>query len=112
MISNADGGAFQSFLDANPGACHHQSHRGRSNRSLFITSSPASPPKVPSSDRALKPDLDRRHHDMAAESYDPLGELYGANGYTVANGTSFATPMVRGAAAMVNSITAPGPRPR
>ena len=38
---------------------------------------------------------------MAAQSYDPLGSLFGANGYTVAAGTSFATPLVTGAAALV-----------
>lgn len=38
---------------------------------------------------------------MAAESYDPLGALYSSDGYAVADGTSFATPLVTGAAALV-----------
>ena len=38
---------------------------------------------------------------MAAQSYDPLGELYSANGFVAASGTSFATPLVAGAAALV-----------
>jgi uncharacterized protein (TIGR03437 family) len=38
---------------------------------------------------------------MAMEKYDPLGELYSDNGYGAADGTSFASPLVAGAAALV-----------
>jgi uncharacterized protein (TIGR03437 family) len=38
---------------------------------------------------------------MAAQKYDPLGLLYSDNGYAAADGTSFATPLVAGAAALV-----------
>lgn len=38
---------------------------------------------------------------MATESLDAQGEMYSANGYTVADGTSFAVPLVSGAAALV-----------
>ncbi len=38
---------------------------------------------------------------MAMEKYDPLGELYSDNGYGAADGTSFASPIVAGAAALV-----------
>ncbi|MBZ5584336.1 MAG: S8 family serine peptidase [Acidobacteriia bacterium] len=38
---------------------------------------------------------------LATQSYDPMGYLYGANGYTASNGTSFASPLVAGAAALV-----------
>jgi uncharacterized protein (TIGR03437 family) len=38
---------------------------------------------------------------MAAQTYDPLGELYSANGYLAADGTSFSSPIVAGAAALV-----------
>ena len=38
---------------------------------------------------------------MAAQKYDPLGLLYSDNGYAAADGTSFATPLVSGAAALV-----------
>jgi len=37
----------------------------------------------------------------AAQSFDPNGELYSANGYISANGTSFASPLVAGAAALM-----------
>jgi len=38
---------------------------------------------------------------MATQSFDPGGDLYSSNGYTSANGTSFAAPLVAGAAALV-----------
>jgi minor extracellular serine protease Vpr len=104
MISNADGMALQSFLDANPG--HNVTIDPAEVEQLLtvynqLASFSSQGPVTGTS--ALKPDLVAvgTNMYMAAESYDPLGELYGANGYTVANGTSFATPMVSGAAAMV-----------
>ena len=52
---------------------------------------------------ALKPDLTAPGTGMymAVETYDPAGELYSATGYAAADGTSFAAPMVAGAAALV-----------
>lgn len=52
---------------------------------------------------AMKPDLAAPGTNMymAAQTYDPLGELYSSTGYAVADGTSFATPLVAGAAALV-----------
>ena len=52
---------------------------------------------------ALKPDAAAVATDflLAAEDYDPYGELYSPTRYTVADGTSFATPMFAGAAALV-----------
>jgi minor extracellular serine protease Vpr len=38
---------------------------------------------------------------MATQHYDPLGEMYSADGYANADGTSFATPLTSGAAALV-----------
>ena len=38
---------------------------------------------------------------LAAENYDPLGELYSVNRYAAADGTSFAAPLTAGAAALV-----------
>jgi minor extracellular serine protease Vpr len=48
---------------------------------------------------------------MAAQRFDPNGELYSATGYAVADGTSFSAPMVAGAVALVkqkNSSFTPG----
>jgi minor extracellular serine protease Vpr len=104
MISNADGSALQRFLDANPRA-NITIDPAEVEQLLTVYNQLASfssqGPVTGTS--ALKPDLIAvgTNMYMAAESYDPLGEVYGANGYAVANGTSFATPMVTGAAAMV-----------
>jgi minor extracellular serine protease Vpr len=51
----------------------------------------------------VKPDLVATGTSMymAAQSYDPLGDVYSATGYISADGTSFATPLVAGAAALV-----------
>ena len=38
---------------------------------------------------------------IATQSYDPYGEIYSPNGYIAAEGTSFAAPMVAGAAALI-----------
>jgi hypothetical protein len=38
---------------------------------------------------------------LAAESYDPLGEIYSVTRYAAADGTSFAAPLTAGAAALV-----------
>ncbi len=52
---------------------------------------------------ALKPDLTAPGTDLylAAERYDPFGDLYSPNGYLASQGTSFASPQVAGMAAMV-----------
>jgi uncharacterized protein (TIGR03437 family) len=38
---------------------------------------------------------------LAAQTYDPNGDMYDASGYTRAEGTSFSAPLVAGAAALV-----------
>ena len=52
---------------------------------------------------ALKPDVTAVGTDMymAAEKFDPNGDLYSVTGYTTADGTSFSTPLVSGGAALV-----------
>ncbi len=104
MIANADGSALQNFLDANPAAnVTIDPTQMEQPLSVFnqLASFSSQGPVTGSS--AMKPELVAvgANMYMAAQSYDPLGSLYGANGYTVANGTSFATPMVSGAAALV-----------
>ncbi len=51
----------------------------------------------------VKPDLTAvgQNMYMATERTDPDGELYSPNGYTAEDGTSFSSPMVTGAAALV-----------
>ncbi len=52
---------------------------------------------------ALKPEVAAVGTDLyvATQKYDPNGGLWDPSGYTVASGTSFAAPMVAGAAALV-----------
>ena len=54
----------------------------------------------------LKPDVTAIATDlyMAAERFNPYGDLYGPDGYTVSQGTSFSTPQVSGAAALVKQM--------
>ncbi len=56
----------------------------------------------------VKPDLMAVGTDlyMAAQRNDPSGSMYGANGYVVADGTSFSAPMVAGAAAILKQRNA------
>lgn len=51
----------------------------------------------------IKPDIAAVGQDvyMATQRLDAQGEMYSATGYTVASGTSFSTPLVSGAAALV-----------
>lgn len=52
---------------------------------------------------SLKPDVTAVGTDMymATQTYDPNGDMFDATGYTAAQGTSFATPMVAGAVAIL-----------
>ncbi|MBY0373365.1 MAG: S8 family serine peptidase, partial [Bryobacteraceae bacterium] len=54
-------------------------------------------------DMLIKPEIVAPGTDlyMAAQNFDPNGGLYDPSGYTVSQGTSFAAPMVAGAAALV-----------
>jgi minor extracellular serine protease Vpr len=104
MISNNDGLALKSFSDSNPGhtvyvdaAAFEQTTTAFDQLASFSSLGPTT------GNDALKPDLVAVGQDiyMAAESYDPLGDLYSANRYASAAGTSFSTPLVSGAAALV-----------
>ncbi len=110
MISNSDGVALKSFIDANrdypvvmdPAAFEQ-------NKSVFNMLASFSSLGPSLGENRLKPDLVAvggsavrfANIYMAAQSYDPLGELYSANGFAAASGTSFATPLAAGAAALV-----------
>jgi subtilisin family serine protease len=61
--------------------------------------------KGPNVDGSIKPDLVAVGTDFytAAETTTPGGELYGPSGYTITDGTSFAAPLVAGAAALLKS---------
>ncbi len=104
MIANSDGVALKSFIDANV------DHAATIDPTPFEVSTPDFNTLVffsslgpATGDAGLKPELVAVGTDMymAAESYDPLGDVYSPTGYGVANGTSFSTPLVSGAAALV-----------
>ena len=104
MISNNNGTALKSFIDANPGrtvyidgSAIEQSLTTFDQLTSFSSLGPST------GDNALKPDLVATGQDiyMAAENWDPLGDLYSANRFLAAAGTSFSTPLVAGAAALV-----------
>ena len=105
IISNTDGAALKSFIDANP------DHPGTLDPGLLENYNPALANLLPSfsslgpttGDSSIKPDLVAVGTDMymATESSDPLGDLYSPDGYLAASGTSFSTPLVAGAAALV-----------
>jgi uncharacterized protein (TIGR03437 family) len=102
LIGDTGGLALKAFIDANPG--------------YTVTMDPSAVPvaatpnimtafssRGPSINGGLKPDVTAVGQDlyMAAQNYDPNGELYSSNRYTVADGTSFATPQITGAVALV-----------
>jgi subtilisin family serine protease len=104
MISNSDGLALKGFISSSPDhlvtldpTAFEQNTATADLLAGFSSLGPST------GDVAVKPDLLAVGTNMfvAAQSYDVLGGLYSANGYTVANGTSFATPLVAGAAALV-----------
>ena len=109
IISNNDGVALKTFIDANPAhnvaidvAAFEQTKTG--NDLAFFSSLG---PSV--GDNLLKPEIvatggsDGSFTDMymAGQTLDPLGFFYTSNGFVAGSGTSFATPLVAGAAALV-----------
>lgn len=104
MISNSDGLALKSFVDSNPGQIATIDSNGMEQAASVFNQLASFSSRGPSTgDSALKPDLVAVGTSvyMAVESYDPLGMLFSSNGYAAADGTSFATPMTSGAAALV-----------
>lgn len=112
MISNSDGLALKAFATANPsdnltisqGSFEQVLASSLVNQLSFFSSLGPSP-----GNNAVKPDLVATGGSetyageiyLAAQDYDPLGELFSADRYTAGQGTSFATPLVSGAVALV-----------
>ena len=108
LVSQPDGGNLKSYIDAhsgtdatmNPAPIQVQaSTLGVIGKSVayFASRGPVT------GTGALKPDVSAAATDflLAAQNYDPYGELFSYAGYGAADGTSFATPMLAGAAALV-----------
>ena len=129
MISNTDGLALKSYIDANPNQSVTIDVAGMEMDlatfdPLFNVSPPIAANQLasyssfgPAPDGSLKPDLvatggldgsiaPAAGMYLAAQNYDPtLGadgtNLYSVTRYAAADGTSFSTPLVAGAAALV-----------
>jgi uncharacterized protein (TIGR03437 family) len=104
MIGYTNGVALKSYLAANPGtqvsldpAIAEQLVSTYNTIASFSSRGPVI------GGASMKPDMVAVGTDvyMAAQTYDPNGFLYDATGYSFASGTSFSTPMVAGAAALV-----------
>ena len=122
MISNADGTNLKTYIDANPGHAVVVDPAGQ-QESITPSNQLASYSSVGpnTGNYAIKPELVATGGfdpdngpdplDMylfygygmyvAAENYDPNGELYSSNRYTAADGTSFSSPITAGAAALL-----------
>jgi uncharacterized protein (TIGR03437 family) len=108
MISLADGQSLQAYAASTPGGLVDINPHGveiEATPNLVVGFSSLGP----SVNANLKPDLVAvaGNQDsggsiyLATQKYDSLGDMYSADGYANADGTSFATPLVSGAAALV-----------
>ena len=103
LISNSDGVALKNYIAANPEHLITIDPTGVeiSNTPNVLSYFSSLGPNT--GDSALKPDLlaPGQYIYMAGSAQDPLGEVYSSTGFVVASGTSFSTPIIAGAAALV-----------
>lgn len=106
MVSNADGLSIKRQREAAQGAELQAALR------FSVQGVPMDPYRVasfssrgPNVDGSIKPDVLAVGRDFytATQSFDPYGEMYDASGYTYVNGTSFSSPLVAGAAALIRA---------
>ena len=104
MIAYADGTAIQQTLAQNPSPVTTLSFTLGpvivSTDGLVAFSS-----RGPNVDLNVKPDLSAvgTNFYTATQKFDTNGEMYDPTGYTVSQGTSFSTPLIAGAAALLKA---------
>ena len=108
MLSQTDGASVKAYLDSNSGV---KATLGPTRRQVpssdagFIAKAvvPFSSRGPATGSNGLKPDVAAvaTNFLLAAQDYDPFGILYSPARYSVADGTSFASPLLAGAAALV-----------
>ncbi len=104
MVSLADGLALKSYLESNPGAEVMIDPSGTEKEWQYVNELAYFSSRGPTTgDALLKPDLVAPGEDIyvATQRYDPLGFMHSDSRFLSASGTSFATPLVSGAAALV-----------
>jgi uncharacterized protein (TIGR03437 family) len=108
MVSQSDGQNLLSFVDANPSATVTINTQSSEVPGTLVGLAPEAvvyfASRGPSvGNYGLKPDVSAAATNflLAAENVDPNGDLFSSSRYAVAAGTSFASPMVAGAAALV-----------
>lgn len=104
MVSNADGLAIKARLQENPdlrATVHFRPGPLPSDANRLASFSS----RGPSSDETIKPDLVAVGTNVytATQSWYSPGEMYDESGYTSESGTSFASPLVAGAAAVLKA---------
>src|SRR5262249_22508030 len=108
MISQSDGQTLQTYVDANPSATATLNTQLSPVPSTALGLTPKAVASFASrgpsvGNYGLKPDISAAANNflLAAENVDPYGDVFSAKRYAVAAGTSFSSPMVAGAAALV-----------
>ena len=118
MVSQTDGQNLKTYIDANPGApaTMDPNPSGQIAATVlgdipdavayFASRGPAT------GTNGLKPDMSAVATEflVAAEDYDPNGDLFSTSRFAAADGTSFSSPMLAGAAALVKQAN-PGLTP-
>lgn len=121
IVSNSDGVNLKNYIDANPGQAVTIDTAGLEQALATYNQVASYASFGPTPVGAIKPDLvapggfdsnilpDPDDYDfpapsgmyLATQNYDATGDVYSTNRYAAADGTSFAAPLVAGAAALV-----------
>lgn len=103
LIGETAGTALKSFIDANPSNTVTLELVAEAQQYNIMAAFSSRGPTI---NGMLKPDVTAVATDlyMATQRFNPDGDLYGPDGYTISQGTSFSTPQVTGATALVKQV--------